>query len=328
MNRDTFPGTNPCACTSALADDIADRIALAGHPAELDEVVKGMWGHHFAGALTEAEVEALDEAARARREALQEPRTETRPLIHRKRDVGRERALAAKRGAKRAIRATKRAAEWRKDLHRAHGYLRSRAGEEEGRALDAELEQRLAEGPDFARYRGGSDFRDAPVLHLDRNAIAKIKTACHALDAAEWKDRAKGKHGGATPARCVLEALLWLSRPGKGLCLSYEAIAEAAHYCRRTIADALQRLKRLGLITIHRRLKRIKTALGFKVVQDWNAYELHPPGVRLGPLFEGLRSECKTCAAKEPLFHFKSEKESVPPPWGVPDGVFSYEEAT
>jgi hypothetical protein len=80
-----------------------------------------------------------------------------------------------------------------------------------------------------------------------------------------------------TPAQRVLEALLWRYRPGKGLCLPYEAIAEAAHYCRRTIADALARLKRLGLITVHRRLKRIKTTLGFKVVQDWNAYELHPP---------------------------------------------------
>jgi len=266
MDRnDTFPGMNP------LADNLSDQIGLAGHPAELDEIIKNMWVDHTHGLLTEDEAEALDEAARTRREAIQ-----ARPKP--RRDIGRERALAAKRGAKRAIRTTKRAAEWRKDLHRAHGYLRSKAGEEEGRALDAELEQRLAEGPDFARYRGGSDFRDAPVLHLDRNAIARIKTACHALDAAEWKDRAKGKHGGATPARCVLEALLWLSRPGKGLCLPYEAIAEAAHYCRRTIADALQRLKRLGLITIHRRLKRIKTALGFKVVQDWNAYELHPPG--------------------------------------------------
>jgi hypothetical protein len=54
--------------------------------------------------------------------------------------IGRKRAMAAKRGAKRAIPATKRAAEWRKDLHRTHGYLRSNVGEEEGRALDAELE--------------------------------------------------------------------------------------------------------------------------------------------------------------------------------------------
>jgi hypothetical protein len=39
----------------------ADQIALATDPAELDEAVKSMWGHHFAGALTEAEVEALDQ---------------------------------------------------------------------------------------------------------------------------------------------------------------------------------------------------------------------------------------------------------------------------
>jgi hypothetical protein len=95
--------------------------------------------------------------------------------------------------------------------------------------------------------------------------------------------------------------------------------ADAARYCRRTIADALARLKRLGL-------KRIKTALGFKVVQDWNPYELHPPGSRReGPLFERLRSECNSCAAKEPLFYSKS-KESGTPPWGVPDGVYPCEE--
>jgi hypothetical protein len=305
-----------------LIDDIADRIAIARLD-ELDEIVRSMWVDHAHGLLTENEMEVLDEAARARRAAIQE---QPKPPHRNQGHIGKKRAMAAKRGAKRAIRATKRAAEWRKDLHRAHGYLRSRAGEEEGRALDAELEWRLAEGPDFARYRGGSDFRDAPVLHLERNAIAKIKAACHAIERAAWKGRAKGKHGGTTPAQRVLEALLWLSRPGKGLCLPYEAIAKAAHYCRRTIADALQRLKRLGLITVHRRLKRIKTALGFRVVQDWNAYELHPPGSRLGPLFEGLRSECNSCTAKEPLFHSKSEKESETPPWGVPDGVYSCEE--
>src|SRR5215471_1160387 len=77
MNRDTFPGTNLYACVSRLAD--VDRIALAGHPAEIDEVVKEVWGHHFAGTLTEDEAEALHEAARARREAFQTRRTETRP---------------------------------------------------------------------------------------------------------------------------------------------------------------------------------------------------------------------------------------------------------
>jgi hypothetical protein len=61
---------------------------------------------------------------------------------------------------------------------------------------------------------------------------------------------------------------------------------------RRTVADAIQHLARLGLITLHRRIKRIKTELGFKVVQDCNAYDLHPPrglGVLAVQLFSGLR---------------------------------------
>jgi hypothetical protein len=57
-----------------LADAIADRIALAGHPAEIDEAVKEVWGRHLAGDLTEGEAETLQEAAQARR-------TETWPKL-------------------------------------------------------------------------------------------------------------------------------------------------------------------------------------------------------------------------------------------------------
>ena len=60
-----------------LADDIADRIAAAC-PNELDDLVRGAWCHHVNGRLTENDMEALDEAARARREALQARQTETR----------------------------------------------------------------------------------------------------------------------------------------------------------------------------------------------------------------------------------------------------------
>jgi hypothetical protein len=68
---------HPSAAWS-LADDIADRITIAS-PAELDGIVKDMWVDHTHGRLTENEMEALDEAARTRREAIQERRTETRP---------------------------------------------------------------------------------------------------------------------------------------------------------------------------------------------------------------------------------------------------------
>src|ERR1700730_3475009 len=77
MNRDTLPGTNSYACTSLLADDIADRIAIAC-PGELDGIIKDMWVDHTNGLLAENEMETLDEAARARREAIPARRTETR----------------------------------------------------------------------------------------------------------------------------------------------------------------------------------------------------------------------------------------------------------
>jgi hypothetical protein len=49
-----------------LADDIADRIAGAC-PDEIDGIIKDAWTDHTNGRLTENEIEALDEAARARR---------------------------------------------------------------------------------------------------------------------------------------------------------------------------------------------------------------------------------------------------------------------
>jgi hypothetical protein len=59
---------------SMHVDDIADRISLA-RADELDHIVRDMWTDHTHGLLTEGDMEALDEAARARRaEARPKPR--------------------------------------------------------------------------------------------------------------------------------------------------------------------------------------------------------------------------------------------------------------
>ena len=60
-----------------LVDDIADRIAIAC-PGEIDGIIRDMWVDHTHGLLADNEMETLDEAARARREAIQARRTETR----------------------------------------------------------------------------------------------------------------------------------------------------------------------------------------------------------------------------------------------------------
>jgi hypothetical protein len=69
---------------SMLADDIADRIAIAC-PGELDGIIKDMWVDHTHGLLADNEMETLDEAARARREAFQErdsDRPTSRPRLN------------------------------------------------------------------------------------------------------------------------------------------------------------------------------------------------------------------------------------------------------
>jgi hypothetical protein len=237
-----------------------------------------------------------------------------------------------------ATNSPRREAAWRADLTRAWGYWRSRAKDEaEAARIDAAYDEQLAEGPDFARYHRGSEFRDAPRINLDRNDLAKLMTVWRAIERGSWNDKEKGKHGGVIgklPLR-VLEAFLFvLYRQGRSICVPYEAIATAAMICRRSVAMALALLERMGLLTIHRRIKRIKTPLGFKVVQDCNAYELHPPrglGSIAARLFGGLAalfdpesSECKNFPAKgdHSYLNRRGGQNSPPPepeadPWGA-----------
>jgi hypothetical protein len=134
--------------------------------------------------------------------------------------------------AQTGARSKRREAQWRADLTRAWGYWRGKAhSEHEAARVDASFEEQLAEGPDFIRYHRGSDFREAPKVHLDGNAVAKLMATYRAIERGSWKTKAKGKHGGALgrPALRLLETFLFvLYRPGKALCLSYDSIAAAA----------------------------------------------------------------------------------------------------
>jgi hypothetical protein len=230
-------------------------------------------------------------------------------------------------------RSKRREAQWRSDLTRAWGYWRGKArSDHEAARIDASFEEQLAEGPDFIRYHRDSDFRDAPKVHLDGNAVAKLMATYRAIERGSWKVKEKGKHGGALgrPALRLLETFLFvLYRPGKALCLSYDSIAAAAMLSRRCVVDAMQHLARLGLITIHRRVKRIKTELGFKVVQDCNAYDLHPPrglGALAAQLFAGLpgkRSECSKSTANQLGDSKERAGSKNSASRGLPDGVYN-----
>jgi hypothetical protein len=69
----------PAARTDQLADDIADRIAIACHPDELEGLITDAWVKHRDGRLTANDLETLQEAALARMNAFPEGGPDTRP---------------------------------------------------------------------------------------------------------------------------------------------------------------------------------------------------------------------------------------------------------
>jgi hypothetical protein len=94
-----------------------------------------------------------------------------------------------------------------------------------------------------------------------------------------------GKHGGALgrTGLAVLYVLLFdfLDYATGWLEPSYDGIAAKAGVCRRVVADALHRLKELGLMHWQRRCSEDKDELGrFRLKQETNAYAVLPPSQR------------------------------------------------
>src|SRR6516162_9668352 len=273
MYRNTIPGTNPHTCTSPLADNIADQIALAGHPAEIDEVVKEAWGRHFAGALTENDMEILDEAARTRREALQARRTETRP-----------KPPAAPSGAP------------RRSAQRARQSPRPR--------------EKL--------------FGNGRTVPLDREAKNRIQVLMRALK----HPTEPGKHYGAVTAKAeeAGKVLLGVFHNVKtGLCFpSYETIAKEVGCHRDTIGEAIKMLEAAGTLTWCNRRPRVRIKGITKVIRTSNSYRFVDPG---------SKPEIPAGTTTPDRFSLKRRAPEVhrtddPPPWGIPDGVFSEEAVT
>jgi hypothetical protein len=91
----------------------------------------------------------------------------------------------------------------------------------------------------------------------------------------------RGKHGGAVghAALQVLHALIFdfLNYASGRLEPSYAAIARKANLCERTVANALQRLKNLGILNWVRRCAEGMKDGRFVLEQETNAYAVLPP---------------------------------------------------
>jgi DNA-binding MarR family transcriptional regulator len=109
------------------------------------------------------------------------------------------------------------------------------------------------ESNDCARLMGKASIDWDHLDADDHENLEKLTAPYWAIDEA----RGKGQGEIGRPALRVLEAffVITLRRPGESLCLSQEAIAEAALLSPRTVGRAVRRLAGLGLITIHRRHK-------------------------------------------------------------------------
>jgi hypothetical protein len=214
----------------------------------------------------------------------------------------------------------------RKQLAAAWEFMRRQARTEEEKAeLDQELERQLAEGP---RYHRGSRFTDAPHVNTDRNFLSRVLFLARALESRSYKERAKGAHGGVLgrSALNVLELLINFAKKRGKVAPGYVALAVMARVCRDTVMTAIAALERWGFVTVVRRLKKVRTALGAKIVQDTCAFDLHPPGLAGGPRPYGrvaggllaammpARSESKNSAVlKNPSFKSSDRTQAAVP---------------
>jgi hypothetical protein len=76
--------------------------------------------------------------------------------------------------------------------------------------------------------------------------------------------------------------------------------------CKQSVVTALDDLERLGFVTRIRRIRRVATALGFKVEQITNAYRVHEPTSGLGLLALAVfTSESNYSTPSEAIFSSK-----------------------
>jgi len=91
------------------------------------------------------------------------------------------------------------------------------------------------------------------------------------------------------------------------------------------VVNCLKLLSLYGFVIVHRRIKRIRTPLGLKVVQDTNAYTIQEPqglGAIAVRMFRQA-SESRKCSPSSKNFHPSKRAGQNPGPNEVPDGVYT-----
>jgi hypothetical protein len=255
--------------TNTLADDFADRIALAAHPDEIEGLINDAWVKHTHGRLTVDEYKNLQEAGLARMGELENPQVETRP-----------KPRQAPSHSPRPV------------AHQASDKASSSVGRGGDRPLSRLRELKtlgqavsdLAPGRRRNEARGGERpkrekmFGEGRAVPIDGNAKARIMVLARALK----RPTEPRKHYGKLTAKFVdvLEALLWAFHNAKsGRCFpSYETLAARAHCDKDTVANAIVALEEVGILSWCNRLARVAINGVKKMIRTSNSYWFHDPG--------------------------------------------------
>jgi len=136
------------------------------------------------------------------------------------------------------------------------------------------------EGPKtFAAWPVWSDSTTKEVLWQPMPKKAAVQL-WHRARAFDRQTRQPGRHGGAVghAALQVLHTLIFdfLNYRTGRLDPSYEAIARKANVCVRTVANALKRLRELGILSWVRRCAASWHEGRFMLAQETNAYAVLP----------------------------------------------------
>lgn len=136
------------------------------------------------------------------------------------------------------------------------------------------------EGPKtYAAWPVWSDSTTREVRFQPMPKKVAVRLFHRARDFDRQTDR-PGRHGGAVgPAALqVLHTLIFdfLNYASGRLDPSYAAIAKAANVCERTVANALKRLKELGILNWVRRCAERWQDGRFTLAQETNAYAVLP----------------------------------------------------
>jgi len=125
--------------------------------------------------------------------------------------------------------------------------------------------------------------------------VWKFRTLCR----RSWVHKGTGRHRGviSRTAESAFFALMYLTEKYGRVYPSLEGLAHLAMCCKQSVVTALADLERLGFVTRIRRIRQIKTPLGFATRQITNAYRVHEPASGLGllaTLVFAAESNCST----------------------------------